>query len=151
MKNNTIKKSLKGLILLPISSLNGRFANDRPARKDPISMLNPSQFAIIINKKHKAMLLKNNNSCDFAIFVKRLDNTYLPNNFGLDKRIPHLSSMINSAQVTREQALKEIEKPLDSKINLPLPKLCLPKKDYKDYPNSEYWWNLLSKLYAKIK
>lgn len=37
---------------------------------------------------------------------------WLPQKFGADKRISHLSSMIVSGQMTREQALKELEEPL---------------------------------------
>ena len=37
---------------------------------------------------------------------------WLPKKFGVDKRTSHLSSMIVSGQMTREEALKELEKPL---------------------------------------
>ena len=37
---------------------------------------------------------------------------WLPKKFGADKRVSHLSSMIVSGQMTREQALKELEEPL---------------------------------------
>jgi N-acetyl sugar amidotransferase len=37
---------------------------------------------------------------------------YLPNRFGYDKRKAHLSSLIVSGQMTRDQALAELEKPL---------------------------------------
>ena len=37
---------------------------------------------------------------------------WLPKKFNSDKRISHLSSMIVSGQMTREQALKELEEPL---------------------------------------
>ena len=37
---------------------------------------------------------------------------WLPKKFGSDKRVSHLSSMIVSGQMTREEALKELEEPL---------------------------------------
>lgn len=84
-------------------------------------------------------------------FTKWFQNVYLIQKFGLDKRIPHLSSMINSAQITREQALKEIEK-YPEFVSMPIDILPItPPNDYKDFPNSEYWWNLLSRIYKKFK
>ena len=47
-----------------------------------------------------------------SIFTKFYQNYYLPNKFGFDKRKPHLSSLIVSGQLTREKALRELEKPL---------------------------------------
>lgn len=40
---------------------------------------------------------------------------WFPEKFGVDKRTSHLSSMIVSGQMTREQALKELEEPLYDK------------------------------------
>ncbi len=37
---------------------------------------------------------------------------WFPLKFGVDKRKSHLSSMIVSGQMTREEALRELEKPL---------------------------------------
>lgn len=42
---------------------------------------------------------------------------WLPEKFGVDKRTSHLSSMIISSQMTREEALQELKEPLyDTKI-----------------------------------
>lgn len=77
---------------------------------------------------------------------------YLPEKFGFDKRKAHLSSMIIAKQITREEALIELSKPLYNAHELKEDmvyiekKLCLkegelkkimdmPNKDYKDYPN----------------
>nr|QLL91129.1 putative LPS biosynthesis protein WbpG [Plesiomonas shigelloides] len=77
---------------------------------------------------------------------------YLPKKFGFDKRKAHLSSMIVAGQITRDEALKELSKPLynerdlkedmffiEKKLNLEegmLVKLMqLPNKSYMDYPN----------------
>lgn len=45
-------------------------------------------------------------------FTKLFQNYYLPKKFGFDKRRPHLSSLIVSGQMTREQALKKLDEPL---------------------------------------
>ncbi|MDZ7921998.1 MAG: N-acetyl sugar amidotransferase [Rhodoferax sp.] len=45
-------------------------------------------------------------------FTKIFQNHYLPKRFGYDKRRPHLSSLIVSGQMSREEALREMEKPL---------------------------------------
>lgn len=45
-------------------------------------------------------------------FTKFFQNHYLPVKFNMDKRRPHLSSMVLSGMITRQQALQELEKPL---------------------------------------
>ena len=47
-----------------------------------------------------------------SVFTKFFQNYYLPVKFGYDKRRPHLSSMILSEQLSREEALIELNKPL---------------------------------------
>lgn len=45
-------------------------------------------------------------------FTAFIQGCWLPEKFGVDKRTSHLSSMIASDQLTREEALKELAKPL---------------------------------------
>jgi aminotransferase len=45
-------------------------------------------------------------------FTKLFQNYYLPRRFGYDKRRPHLSSLIVSGQMTREEALAKLREPL---------------------------------------
>jgi asparagine synthase (glutamine-hydrolysing) len=47
-----------------------------------------------------------------SFFTKWFQNYYLPTRFGFDKRRPHLSSLIVSNQMTREEALETLERPL---------------------------------------
>lgn len=47
-----------------------------------------------------------------STFTKFFQNHYLPERFGYDKRRPHLSSLIASGQITREEAVKLLEEPL---------------------------------------
>jgi aminotransferase len=47
-----------------------------------------------------------------SLFTKFFQNFYLPKRFGYDKRKPHLSSLIVSGQITRDEALRELAAPL---------------------------------------
>ena len=47
-----------------------------------------------------------------SLFTKLFQNHYLPVRFGYDKRRPHLSSLIVSGQMTREEALEKLAEPL---------------------------------------
>lgn len=69
-----------------------------------------------------------NDFCGFEYYGrKHLENKltafvqlyWFPQKFGVDKRTSHLSSMIMSGQMTREEALKELEEPLynESEMN----------------------------------
>ncbi len=87
-------------------------------------------------------------------FTKLFQNYYLPRKFGFDKRRPHLSSLIVSGQMTRDQALEELEKPLYDPVELKqdLDYLCkklrittdefehlieIPARSHRDFPNWE--------------
>lgn len=82
-----------------------------------------------------------------SIFTWWFQNWYLFEKFGIDKRKAHLSSLINSGQMTREKALEEIYK------NPVYPELALEKKimKYKTHEHSEYktdekLFNIISKI-----
>ncbi|MCG3189377.1 MAG: hypothetical protein LKCHEGNO_01751 [Burkholderiaceae bacterium] len=47
-----------------------------------------------------------------SLFTKLFQNYYLPTKFGYDKRRPHLSSLIVSGQMTRDEAMAELAQPL---------------------------------------
>lgn len=85
-------------------------------------------------------------------FTKFFQNHYLPIKFNMDKRKPHLSSMVLSGLMSREQALEELSKPLYDENELREDKHYLAKKlgitvdqleeyvsapghDYSEYPN----------------
>lgn len=116
-------------------------------------------------EKAKQLLNQNYGWLDYgekhceSIFTKWFQECYLPIIFGFDKRRPHYSSLINSGQMIRDQAIQKMEEPLIAcrlsseilaKLNIPRLEI-FPKKTYKDYPNAEWQWNLLSKLYGGIK
>jgi len=85
-------------------------------------------------------------------FTKFFQNHYLPEKFNMDKRKPHFASMVLSGLLTREQALKELNKPLYDEQELREDKYYIAKKlgvsveglegyisqeghDYTEYPN----------------
>jgi hypothetical protein len=61
-------------------------------------------------------------------FTKFFQNYYLPNKFGIDKRRAHISSEILSGLKTRDEALKELEKPLYGENELQEDKAYIAKK-----------------------
>ena len=88
--------------------------------------------------------------CESA-FTVWFQNYYLPTKFNYDKRKPHYSSMINSGQMTREDAMRKLTAVLEyPAIMTRKHYMKYPKKTYKHYPNSEFYWNLLSKIYGYI-
>ena len=73
-----------------------------------------------------------------SLFTKFYQAYILPTKFNIDKRKAHLSTLICSGQITREEALKELEKPLYEKDELErdkkyvLKKLGLSEKEFED-------------------
>lgn len=101
-------------------------------------------------------------------FTKFFQAHWLPTKFGFDKRKAHLSSLIVSGQITRDEALKELEKPLYDKNELQEDKEFLAKKmglsldefelimkqknnSFKDYKSDYTKEIFFSKLKFKIK
>ena len=98
-----------------------------------------------------------------SIFTKFFQNYWLPMKFGYDKRKPHLSSLIVAGQMRREEALKELEKPLYDKKELQEDKEYIAKKlgvnneefesimkmpthSYRDFPNMEKKYSQMKQL-----
>jgi len=103
-------------------------------------------------------------------FTKFFQAHWLPTKFGYDKRRAHLSSLIVAGQMTRDEALKELEKPLyDSKelkedmeflakkMGLTLEEfkkiMNMPNKTFQDYPNEynlEIYFSKLKKMIRRF-
>ena len=96
-------------------------------------------------------------------FTKFFEGYWLPVRFGYDTRRVQFSSLILTGQMTREEALKELEKPSYDKINIKhdfeyiatklgitvdqLKKYQdLPKKSYKDFKSQQYLFNIGAKV-----
>jgi len=63
-----------------------------------------------------------------SVFTKFFQNHYLLEKFGYDKRRPHYSSMILSGQISRNDALEKLQKPLYAKQELTEDKEYVAKK-----------------------
>lgn len=86
------------------------------------------------------------------VFTSWFQNFYLPTKFGLDKRKPHFSSLINSKQMTRKEAMAQLlERPIYPELGFEKKAMEFPKHEHSDYPTSKFWWDLLSKAYGLCK
>ena len=98
-----------------------------------------------------------------SLFTKVFQNDYLVRKYGYDKRKPHLSSLIVSGQITRDEALAELDRPLyeteerEIDLNFFCKKLRItrveyegfvngPKGSYYDYANWEDRYRLLKRI-----
>ena len=94
-----------------------------------------------------------------SIFTKIFQNYYLPKKFGYDKRLPHLSSLIVSGQLSREEALKKLKEPLydedelEVDINFLCKKLRISREQFEEFlqPPGRYYsdyknWDRLYKI-----
>lgn len=102
----------------------------------------------------------------YESFYTRFYQTYiLPEKFGFDKRKMHLSSLIVSGQITREEAICELELPLydERSVERDIEYFCekmeigreefdalmnAPLKTFDDYPSYEndFWGRLMKKI-----
>lgn len=103
-----------------------------------------------------------------STFTKFYQNYYLPTKYGLDKRRPHLSSLVLSNQIDRDEALRLLEKPLYVEDDLARDLLFVAKKldmnveelknlthdpfktYYEQYPNWISKINVLRKIYKIV-
>lgn len=98
-----------------------------------------------------------------SVFTKFFQNYWLPMKFGYDKRKPHLSSLIVANQMTRSEAIKELEKSLYDEKELKEDKeyiakklgvsdsefeqiLQVPAHHYSDFPNMSVKYNGMKQL-----
>lgn len=78
-----------------------------------------------------------------SIFTRFYQGYILPNKFGIDKRKAHLSNLICSGQITRQEALKEMEKEiyppelLEKDKQYVLNKLGFSEKEFEKIMNDE--------------
>jgi len=96
-------------------------------------------------------------------FTRFYEGYWLPTRFGYDTRRVQLASLILTGQMTREEALAELEKPsynpetidddfkfIATKLDISVDELrhyhTMPKKTYKDYKNQQGMFNLGAKV-----
>jgi N-acetyl sugar amidotransferase len=103
-----------------------------------------------------------------SLFTRLFQNHYLPVKFGYDKRRPHLSSLIVSGQMTREEAVKELAEPLydPKELEIDIAYFCkklritrrqfdgfmaAPTRHYTDFPTWEVRYRLLKRVQGLVE
>ncbi len=103
-----------------------------------------------------------------SVFTRYFQGSYLPRRYGWDKRKAHLTSLILSGQLTRDEALAALEHhdyPEDlerqdhefiaKKLGLTVPELdhliASPRVDHFDYPNSDWIFRMLIGVTDRLK
>jgi len=95
-----------------------------------------------------------------SVLTRFFQGYYLPTKFGIDKRKAHLSSLILSEQISREEALEELKKPpypseeqlqadkahIAQRLGLSLSEweeiLVLPPRKHEEFPSSRFLFEL---------
>ena len=107
-----------------------------------------------------------------SIYTRFFQSYILPRKFNIDKRKAHLSSLICSGQITREEALKQMKQNIFPPIQLSKDKeyvlkklnftkkafekiMSQPLKGFKDYPSNYFLFNnskikFLVRLFCKV-
>ncbi len=103
-----------------------------------------------------------------SLFTRLFQNHFLPTKFGYDKRRPHLSSLIASGQMTREEALEKLAEPLydPQELEIDIAYFCkklrisrqqfdgfmaAPTHHYTDFPNWDGRYRLLKKAQRVVE
>jgi hypothetical protein len=82
-----------------------------------------------------------------SIYTKWFQQTYLPEKFGRDKRIPHYQALVNSWQMTEEEMQERLKtKPINKLEPFNIDWRNIPITTYKDYPNDSWVFNQTSPL-----
>ena len=86
------------------------------------------------------------------VFTSWYMNYYLYEKFGIDKRKAHLSSLINSGQMTRKEAMELLQKnPEYPKLGVEGMVLSYQKRPYTDFATDEKLYNFICKLVRFLK
>jgi len=87
-----------------------------------------------------------------SVFTKWFQNYYLFMKFGIDKRKAHLSSMINSGQMTKQEALDELGRnPIYPEIGLEKRVMTYPQRSYTEFKTDEKLWKFLTHSIRALK
>jgi hypothetical protein len=79
-------------------------------------------------------------------------NFYLFEKWGIDKRKAHISSLIVSGQMTRDEALVELEKnPVYPELGIERKAMRYEKHEYTDYKTDEWLWNFITILILQLR
>lgn len=124
-------KGIKTVYLLDYISYN---------RNEAIKILQDKFGYISYGEKH----------CE-SIFTHWYQNFYLYTKFGIDKRKAHLSSEINSGQITRSEAKSILaEQPVYPELGLEQKIMAYPKHSHYDFKTDERIFNFISRFIRLI-
>jgi N-acetyl sugar amidotransferase len=150
-------KRLKHFPLIPVTTLVRNIVLHRPRNIFLLDYLDYDKQAA------KELLIRDYGWEDYggkhyeSMYTRFYQGWILPTKFGYDKRRMHLSTLICSGQITREQALAEIAIPayppewvepdtafVTKKLGITRAEfdaiMAAPKKRYEDYPNLQNHW-----------
>ena len=103
-----------------------------------------------------------------SIYTRFYQSYYLPEKFGIDKRKAHLSNLILSNQISRDEGISILDKPIrpkneiDSDLDYVIKKfnlsysdfqklIELPNKSFNDYNNNESKIKILKRLFNFLR
>lgn len=103
-----------------------------------------------------------------SIYTRFFQEYILPVKFGIDKRRAHLSSLLHSGQMTRDEALAELQNPpgdpaqlredliyVTKKFDLDIAGferlMALPRRCYRDYPNESRRYERIRRLMGVLQ
>lgn len=86
-----------------------------------------------------------------SVWTKWFQNWYLFEKWNIDKRKAHFSSLINSGQMTREEAVFKLQAcPIYPEMGIEKKVLGYPKHEYTDYKTDEKLYNFICKVVKKL-
>lgn len=82
-----------------------------------------------------------------SVWTKWFQNFYLFEKFSIDKRKAHYSSLINSGQMTRQEALDKLTaSPIYPRLGIEARIMKYPKHSHHDFPTDEKLFNFISRI-----
>lgn len=169
--------------LVNIKNINRKFGNNKIDKLPLMSTFKKNIYSKILgiktlrplnyidyNKERAIKELKDNVGFDYyggkhyeSALTRMIQGLWFPEKFSVDKRKSHLSSMIVSGQITREDALEMLQKPIydsiemEQDIALILKKLDITREEFNDNlsrkgkQHTEYKTSKLNKLFNFIR
>lgn len=109
-------------------------------REGSIKLLNASYGWKPYGEKH----------CE-SVFTSWFQSFYLFEKFGIDKRKAHYSSLVNSGQMTRAEAMFALEaNPVYPQLGIEERVMRYPKRPHEFFASDKFWWELISKIVKKL-
>jgi len=86
-----------------------------------------------------------------SVWTKWFQNFYLFTKWNIDKRKAHFSSLINSGQMTRKEAMEKLQEPPEyPKLGIEEKVMNYPKHRHEDFKQDK-WYDRISKIIKYVK